>query len=84
MFEKQAKKLIKKYPSLKNELLELINELKVLWAKIVSRSELLFLRREKEKVEEEELLPILLSQVTQSFCSPFMINLNKKTFQKKN
>jgi hypothetical protein len=29
IFEKQAKKLIKKYPSLKNELLDLIEELKV-------------------------------------------------------
>ena len=28
VFEKQAKKLIKKYPSLKNELLELISQLK--------------------------------------------------------
>lgn len=28
MFEKQAKKLIKKYPSLKKELLELVKELK--------------------------------------------------------
>ena len=29
IFEKQAKKLIKKYPSLKNELLQLINELEL-------------------------------------------------------
>ena len=90
MFEKQAKKLIKKYPSLKNELLELVRELKsnpsqgIPLGKNCFKIRIAISSKGKEKVVEEELLPILLLQIIQFFCSPFMINLNKKTLQKRN
>jgi len=89
-FDKQLKRLAKKFSSLKKDFSQLIESLeqnpkqgtppgndcyKYVW---------LLLQREKVKVATQELLPILLLRKIPSFYSPFTINLRGKTYQIKN
>jgi hypothetical protein len=84
VFERQAKRLVKKYASLKNELKEVAQklaeypQLALLWAITVSKSVLLSPRKAKANQAADESLPISQSEMLLFTCSPYTINRKKK------
>ena len=84
-FDKQLKRLAKKFPSLKKDFAKLIETLETTLSRahhsviIVIRYALQLALKEKGKVAVQELSAILLLKKPQFFCFPFMINQKSKT-----
>lgn len=90
IFERQAKKLKKKHPSLKQDLLSLVQSLKqnpelgTSLGKIVLKYVFPFPQKEKVKAVVQELLQMLWLHKLLFICFLFMTNLKKKQFPIKN